>query len=432
MKKVFYFIAFIAFSICATAQTPQQISYQAVVRGTNNALLVNTPVSLYLSIVKDSANGTVVYSETYNTTTNANGLITIAIGKGTVVTGTFAAIKWDNGSYFIKTAIDPAGGTNYSIYGTAQLLSVPYALYAANGNPYGSKVGDMLYWNGTKWTLVAAGANGATLTLCNGVPTWGACPIVVSLASLTTTGVSSIGNNTATVSGDISNDGGATITARGICYDTAANPTIAKSTVAVAGNVGTYYAVLPNLLKNTTYYARAYATNSAGTAYGNQLSFTTSNNSSSFTLGQSYGGGTIFYIDSTGQHGLIAANSDQNTFIPWWNGGYITTGALGTAVGTGQLNTAMIISIQSAGSYAATACSQPNNGYSDWFLPSKDELKLMYINLHAKGLGNFSGAYYYSSSEYNANEAWVHDFAQNSQFNYFKNNSARVRACRKF
>ena len=120
----------------AFGQAPQKMSYQAVVRNAANTLIANTAVGVKISVLQTSASGTVVYSERHTPTTNANGLATFEIGGGTVLSGTFASINWSNGPYFIKTETDPAGGTNYTIAGTSQLASVPYALFAANsGTP---------------------------------------------------------------------------------------------------------------------------------------------------------------------------------------------------------------------------------------------------------------------------------------------------------
>jgi hypothetical protein len=116
----------------ASAQAPQKMSYQAVIRDNSNTLVTNQVVGMRISILQGSANGSASYTETQTPTTNANGLVSIEVGAGTVVSGTFAAINWTNGPYFIKTETDPAGGTNYTISGTSQLLSVPYAMYAAN------------------------------------------------------------------------------------------------------------------------------------------------------------------------------------------------------------------------------------------------------------------------------------------------------------
>jgi len=131
MKRIITFIA--AVLITATslmAQSPEKMSYQAVVRNANNDLIKDTQIGMQISILKSSASGTAVYIETQTPTTNTNGLATVEIGGGTVVSGDFSAIDWSAGSYFIKTEIDPAGGTSYTITATSQLLSVPYALYA--------------------------------------------------------------------------------------------------------------------------------------------------------------------------------------------------------------------------------------------------------------------------------------------------------------
>ncbi len=114
------------------AQAPNKMSYQAVIRNSSNALVTNSAVGMRISILQTSATGTAVYVETQNPTTNANGFASLEIGGGTAVSGNFANINWASGPYFIKTETDPTGGTSYTITGTSQLLSVPYALYAAN------------------------------------------------------------------------------------------------------------------------------------------------------------------------------------------------------------------------------------------------------------------------------------------------------------
>ncbi len=153
------------------AQTPYKMSYQAVVRDNSSELIANTQIGMRISILKGSENGTAVYVETQNTNTNGNGLVSIAIGEGTVVSGNFATIDWANGPYFVKTETAIGGGTNYTISGTSQMMSVPYALYAGNV-PAGDHTGDMQYWDGTSWVILEAGSEGATLQMVNGKPTW--------------------------------------------------------------------------------------------------------------------------------------------------------------------------------------------------------------------------------------------------------------------
>lgn len=132
MKRIITICAGLLMTASVFAQAPEKMSYQAVVRDGNNALVTSTVVGMQISILQGSASGTAVYVETQTPTSNANGLVSIEIGGGTVVSGNFATIDWANGPYFVKTETDPAGGTNYTITGTSQLLSVPFALHAKN------------------------------------------------------------------------------------------------------------------------------------------------------------------------------------------------------------------------------------------------------------------------------------------------------------
>ena len=157
-------------------KTPQKMSYQAVIRNSADSLLISTPVGMRISLVQGTPSGTVVFSETQTATTNANGLVSLQIGMGTVVTGTFACINWAAGPYYVKTETDLAGGTNYTIISSNEIQSVPYALFSENGIAPGTVAGEMNYWNGTAWVTVAPGTNNQNLTFCNGVPTWGPCP----------------------------------------------------------------------------------------------------------------------------------------------------------------------------------------------------------------------------------------------------------------
>jgi len=121
-------------SVKLCAQAPQGISYQAVAFTTTGDPVVNGNVGIKISILSNSVSGTVVYAETHTKPTNAQGLFNLNIGQGTAVTGTFSSIDWKTGSKFLKVEVDPTGGTNYTIIGTNQLMSVPYALYAEKVN----------------------------------------------------------------------------------------------------------------------------------------------------------------------------------------------------------------------------------------------------------------------------------------------------------
>ena len=130
MKKLYTIIAALVLSASVYAQSPEKMSYQAIVRDANNNLLNSQAVGMQMSIIQGSADGVSVYVETQNKLSNANGLISLEIGTGDVVAGDFSSIDWANGPFFIKTETDPTGGSNYTITGVSQLLSVPYALYA--------------------------------------------------------------------------------------------------------------------------------------------------------------------------------------------------------------------------------------------------------------------------------------------------------------
>ena len=175
MKILFTILTAVLVTATLWAQSPEKISYQSVVRDSDENLVTNQNVGMQISILEGSSTGTSVYTEAQMPTTNANGLVSIEIGNGTVVSGDFATIDWANGSYFIKTETDPDGGTNYTITGTSQLLSVPYALQVKEIDPNvpeGTQTGEMQYWNGTEWITVAPGNEGDIMTFTNNTPTW--------------------------------------------------------------------------------------------------------------------------------------------------------------------------------------------------------------------------------------------------------------------
>ena len=119
-------------TLSAFTQAPQKMSYQSVIRNASGVLVTNQSVGIRISVLQGTTSGTVVYQETYNPNpqTNTNGLLAVEIGGGNAITGTFSAINWATGPYFLKTETDPTGGTSYTIVGTSQLLSVPYAFYS--------------------------------------------------------------------------------------------------------------------------------------------------------------------------------------------------------------------------------------------------------------------------------------------------------------
>ncbi|KFF22344.1 beta strand repeat-containing protein [Chryseobacterium sp. JM1] len=137
MKKILLSLGIMLGLFMGHAQAPEKMSYQAIMRNGTGQLLVNQNIAVKVSVLQGSPAGTLVYSERLTGLTNANGLISMEIGTGTVLSGTFSTINWPSGSYYLKTETDPAGGTNYTIAGTSQLLSVPYALYAKSAGGTG-------------------------------------------------------------------------------------------------------------------------------------------------------------------------------------------------------------------------------------------------------------------------------------------------------
>jgi len=132
MKRITLITILLLFTIVVFAQAPQKMSYQAVIGDGSNAFVATTSIGMQISILQGSIDGEAVYIETHTPTTNTNGLVSIEIGDGTIINGEFAEIDWGNGPFFVKTETDPSGGSSYSITGTSQLLSVPYALYSEN------------------------------------------------------------------------------------------------------------------------------------------------------------------------------------------------------------------------------------------------------------------------------------------------------------
>ncbi len=210
----------------------------------------------------------------------------------------------------------------------------------------------------------------------------------IVIPTVTTTVASNITQNTATSGGNVTSDGGGIVTAHGVCWSISQNPIVTGSHTTDGTGTGSFTSNLTSLSYSTTYYIRAYATNSAGTAYGSQVNFTTI--AAITSIGATFAGGLVFYIDNTGQHGLVVAPSAQPS-AQWGCDGTAINGADGSAVGTGLQNTIDIVNGCSTTGIAAQICSDlVLNGYSDWFLPSVDEFNLIYQNIYLNGLGGIS------------------------------------------
>lgn len=335
------------------AQAPEKVSYQAVVRDAYDELVVNDNIGVQISVIQGSASGTPVYVETQMATTNQNGLISLEIGDGNVVTGSFSGIDWADGQYFIKTEFDISGGTNYSLSGTSALLSVPYALHSKS----------------SERALIADSISGG-MTINETDPVF----------------------NSSTAAGISTSD-----TAY---WNNKLDMLIAGTGISISGDT----------------------ISTSGSGGG----------SSSHNIGDYYGGGIIFWLDPSGEHGLIADTIAQAMGATWYNGTNTTTNAVRDGIGAGMYNTERIIINQGPGTYAAQLCANyQGGGYGDWYLPSKYELNLMYVQRSVIGGFTVNNPSYWSSTEGDNGNAWLQN-SQGAQHNYFKNTNTWVRAIRAF
>jgi hypothetical protein len=271
--------------------------------------------------------------------------------------------------------------------------------------------------------LVACGEDNS---ICNPLPV------------LTTGAASSITEMSAIVTGEITApECGEPVISQGFVYAITEFPKNTDSIVEVSGvEISTE---VTSLKQNTTYYYRTYFTNATETYYGDQKSFTTEVGPP--IIGQERDGGIVFYIaeeptdldgDGVLDTGLVCATEDQSE-VRWHNGANMITGASASGLGSGASNTATIIEAQGEGSYAASVASAyDGGGFNDWFLPSKDELYLMYTNLKLEDLGGFSNSLYWSATEYNDSNTWAQNFNNGSKNGLIKYSSKDVRAVRAF
>ena len=304
-------VVLLLLTISSFAQAPEKMSYQAVIRDASNALVTNQQVGMQITILQGI---TAVYEEKQTPTSNANGLVSLEIGTGTVISGSFTEIDWSVDTYFIKTETDPTGGTNYTITGTSQLLSVPYALYAETSSDTSA-----VELNTAKVGYTEAAVSANTAVTANTAKT------VISLEQ---------------------------------------SDAISANTAKVGYTEPTYF------VKN--FYEEL--------------------------------GGYVIEISASGKHGLVAARIDQGT-SNWYN--------------------------------AINLLSNPDNhdaagaDFKDWRMPTYRELNLIYENKF--GIGGFTDTYYWSSTQYDANGAWLQDYYNGNQYNASKSGtSSKVRAVRAF
>ena len=311
MKKLYFLLLSVSLTLSAWAQAPEKMSYQAVVKDASSGLVTNQKIGMQMSILQ-GAEGTAVYVETHQPTTNSNGLVSISVGTGAPTSGSFRDIDWSKGPYFLQTEIDPAGAISYTISGKSEMKSLPYAFHATtaeNGLKAGTTKGQMMFWDDEAWVKLDPPPNGvdANLSIRDGQLAW------------------------------------------------------TKVEEAPKYEIG----------------------------LNNDL------------------GGYVIYVTPNGLHGLVAATQDQSTSDVKWHpaNNLVNDPANHDAAGI---------------------------NFTDWRLPTKDELNMMYKKKDA--IGGFANNYYWSSTGYANYAAWIQGFNSGGQYytNNFTYKTNRVRAVRAF
>lgn len=240
--------------------------------------------------------------------------------------------------------------------------------------------------DGTTQAYVAYVSNGAAVTTA---------AIAGNTAyTIHLTGTAAVGG------GNVTSQGLSPVTARGLCWNTTGNPTLADSSAAAGSGTGAFTNVaMPGLLPRTTYYVRAYATNAEGTAYGSVMTF-----DSGRAFGDDYAGGWVFYNDGMGG-GLTCGKADIYNG-PWSNVTGVAFGGTSGAIGAGLANSLAIVAQAGHTSSAAKACLDYTDGtYDDWFQPSSQELLMLHTHLRVPGVGNIGPYTFFWSSTENGTEA---------------------------
>ena len=416
MKKlVLSLVAIATISLSSFGQAPEGFKYQAVVRDAGNTILNNQAVGMQIEILQGGISGTPVYTESFTPTTNTYGLVNLEIGTGTT-SDDFTIIDWANDTYFIRTSIDVTGGSSYSVMGTSQLMSVPYAMHAK-----------------TAENVTNDAVNDADFDPTNELQNWSNLPGIPANIDIDATDDFSGDYNDLTnqptiptvptnVSAFMNDAGYLTTEVDGSITNELQTISRTGTTVTLSNGGG-------NFEDSVGVYT-------AGTGIDITNNVVSTSGTCGLSIGDTYAGGIIFFLDGSGCHGLVAKATDEPGTYQW-SSTYFNTWAFASGIYGGAQNTKKSIARAVASASTCPAASVCDNltsgGYTDWYLPSKDELDMMYVNLHMQGLGGFANNYYWSSTVLDGTNAWEQGFNDGFQnFTNVKLNTNYVRAVRAF
>ena len=280
--------------------------------------------------------------------------------------------------------------------------------------PSGTNTGEMIFWDGNDWITIEPGNQDQNLTFCDGVPIWGPCP---ELPSISTVPLSNADMNSVQTGGSVTSDGGREIIDRGVVWGTLPMPTIDQNlgSISSPGSIGIFDIVISGLSIGVNYYIRSFAVNELGVAYGNTITFMPSQ---PLNISDYHQGGIIAYLFQPGdigpdgtslyvsgeQHGVIAASASiGNVLLPWGCADAADAfssqgGEIVSDVGWAEYITNQIFQYCGSGTAAESTLGYSSGGYSDWFLPTSDELYEIRANVHENGGAYFQFHQYWSST----------------------------------